>query len=319
MPGQVRLALCSWLLSLLVQPVAVILEVPDHDCVFDRASLSFAGDDRQQALCLLRPLELYGRSGPALERLPEFLDRHVGSSIRGGQSSSEWQSPVLALEAFLERSAISQGEVGGGLLEPLSSTEAEFGPPVQARYFVLHDTSHPNLLDAPAFPADINESTWVHNQVDRWQEGENSKAHVFVGRDGSSATAVPFSRGWRATKLEVKVVGEASRGLFLHVEHVQPRRSVPEGPPGNDGIAPVPGFAPLQLERSALLYVVASVRGGRWLIPAYHHNVDAPLVGAHDDPQNFPLEDWAATVERIWLQLSTDEGAVSGSSGSEGW
>jgi hypothetical protein len=71
------------------------------------------------------------------------------------------------------------------------------------------------------------------------------------------------------------------------------------GPANNDLIAPVPGFSDAQLERLALVYVAASLRRSRWLIPAFHAVIDHEYVGGHDDPQQFDLEKWAGFVQRF--------------------
>jgi hypothetical protein len=62
-------------------------------------------------------------------------------------------------------------------------------------------------------------------------------------------------------------------------------------------------FTPAQQDRLALLYVVASVRAGAWLIPAYHATIDENLAGGHDDPQGFNLADWASRVDALAARL----------------
>jgi hypothetical protein len=110
--------------------------------------------------------------------------------------------------------------------------------------------------------------------------------------------------------------------MFLHIENIQPRlveRDVKQDEHGehnlqywklkwnetknenewvcrNDYIAPSPGFTAAQMDRLALIYVVASVRRGSWMIPAFHAAVDAGISDAHDDPQNFDLADWAGRI-----------------------
>lgn len=133
--------------------------------------------------------------------------------------------------------------------------------------------------------------------------GRNSKAHVFVNRLGATLTGHDFGEPWRATKLELNVIGVPSRGLFLHIELVQPRRRDPKVGGENDQIAPDPGFTQAQYDRLAQLYVAASVRGGTWLIPAFHGAIDDGIKGAHDDPQNFDLEQFAASVAALRQQL----------------
>lgn len=105
---------------------------------------------------------------------------------------------------------------------------------------------------------------------------------VLVGHD--------FSVPWRATKREI-AAGAASRGLFLHVELLQPRRRDPAAAgAANDRLAPVPGISTAQYTKLSLAYVMASRRADVWLIPAFHAAIDEGLTGGHDDPQHFSLE-----------------------------
>ena len=48
----------------------------------------------------------------------------------------------------------------------------------------------------------------------------------------------------------------------------------------NDAQAPTPGFTAAQYDGLALLYVIASVRAGAWLVPAFHAPIDADIRGA---------------------------------------
>jgi hypothetical protein len=127
-----------------------------------------------------------------------------------------------------------------------------------------------------------------------------SKVNVVTNRVGASRTITDFNlaRTRPATKLEMNSVAPQARKVFLHVENIQPRIK-PAGSWGH--IAPDPGFSPSQIHRLALVYVAASVRAGRWLIPALHFNVDsgATALEPHDDPQKFDLAAWTAAVESI--------------------
>jgi hypothetical protein len=49
---------------------------------------------------------------------------------------------------------------------------------------------------------------------------------------------------------------------------------------------------------------VASVRAGSWLIPAYHSVIDEGISNKHDDPQNFELASFAASLERLMAELA---------------
>lgn len=264
------------------QPSSIPPDAGEPLCGFDVTSLSFAGDERQQAQCLLRHVLPGGVADTGID-LPHALAERVGWPVLISRSQ---------MRAYLAAHGISEADLGGPLDEPVSQTEAG----VPARYFVIHDTSSPNLLGAP-FPDDVNDAAWPGNNLTQWQKGDGSVAHVFINRAGQSVTAIDFSRGWRATKLESQVVGQASRGRFLHIENEQPRRSSPTQSPGNDAIAPTPGFTDAQLHRLALVYIAASVRAGIWLIPAQHALIDSGIPGGHDDPQNFDLGKWAASVD----------------------
>ncbi len=262
-------------------------------CRFDAGRLSFAGTPTVQARCLLRPVLPAGQLGPELATLPAPLDELVGNPV---------DVTRRALASHLEARGIGPGEIGGPLSRPVSRAAGAAAGSAAVRYFVIHDTSTPNLLAATSFPRGIDTEGWPHNHLQRWRQGSASKAHVFVARTGSSLTALDFATPWRATKLE-NAAGVRSRGLFLHVEMVQPRRSDPSGTRGNNRLAPEPGFTAPQLERVALLYVAASVRRGEWLIPAFHAAVDGGLLDGHDDPQRFSLGAWARRVAALRAAL----------------
>ena len=72
----------------------------------------------------------------------------------------------------------------------------------------------------------------------------------------------------------------------------------------NDALAPNPGFSDIQYDRLALIYTIASVRAGRWLIPAFHVAIDSGIRGGHDDPQNFDVAAFAASIERLAKALA---------------
>ncbi len=253
-------------------------------CKFDVGSLAFGGSPVDQAECLLSPVGQWGTVGSPLQQLPTPLDALVGKPVTIERSK---------FEQFLERRQISLDAIGGSLADSLSRARNNDPHSPLARYFVIHDTSSPNF-EAQPFPSDIDSSDRI-NSLSHLPD----VVHVFVNRLGASRTLHGFGTPWRATRFESKVVGLSSKGLFLHVELIQPRRSDPAGGVGNDAIAPNPGFTDAQLERLALLYVAASLRAGTWLVPSYHAAIDFGLVDAHDDPQQFNLAAWAAKIDRI--------------------
>ena len=260
-------------------------------CGFDRATMRYAGTPAQQAKCLLRIAASTGGLTP--ERpLPPRFEQLVGQTTT--------VTPA-ALDAYLKRVRVNPSDIGGAdLTKPLSVTAAG----VSAAYFVIHDTSTPNYL-TKAFGPEIDSLSWSFNSnLKRWKMGDQSIAHVFIARTGSSVTALDYSVPWRATRTESCLLGVASRGLFIHNELVQPRRSDPRLKPGNDGRAPSVPFLPAQLDRLALAYVAASVRAGHWLIPAFHASIDEAIPGGHDDPRDFDLADWAARVGHVIEDLS---------------
>jgi hypothetical protein len=195
---------------------------------------------------------------------------------------------AVSLKRYLAAHGITEASIGGLLSAPLTTT----------RYFVIHDTSSPYLKNNP-FPANINEATWAGNNLSRWQPLKVT--HVYVNRLGDSATARNFERTKVATKYENR--GPGRRGLFVHIELIQPRRRDPLGGPNNDAVGPLPGFPAKQLDRLALLYVAASVRRGRWLLPAFHAAIDAGIPDAHDDPQNFDLNGWLSSLQSLLTEL----------------
>ena len=101
--------------------------------------------------------------------------------------------------------------------------------------------------------------------------------------------------------------GGALRGLFLHSELVQPRRSAPGHGWHNDAQTPDPAFTAAQYDRLALLYTIASVRRGKWLIPAFHAAIDAEIPNGHDDPLNFDIDSFADSLDRLVAKLEQSE------------
>jgi hypothetical protein len=244
-------------------------------CRFDRGTLQFSGTPVQQAQCLLRPVARWGKVATAPAVLPPVLEAVVGQPVDIDRTQ---------LHGHLAAVGLDESSVGGSL-----------DGPTGARYFVFHDTSSPWLGDAPGFPPDDAPSL---NNLSTYKL-PNAVAHVFVNRTGQTLLGHDFSVPWRATKMESQVIGAPARGLFLHIELLQPRRRDPAGGSKNDALAPTPGFTAVQYERLAQLYTAASVRAGRWLVPAFHAAIDEGLADAHDDPQNFVLADFAAALERL--------------------
>jgi hypothetical protein len=258
-------------------------------CRFDTEVLAFAGPPAAQAACLLRPVRRGGYIALQPVRLPPILAASVGR-------------PVEVDRARLRRHLAATGlkRAGFGSIDAAVSRSAAGQP---ARYFVIHDTSWPDLGDAP-FPADLDTSPHINRLAG--YAGPQSVAHAFVNRRGEVLRGHDFSVPWRATKLETQVIGEASKGLFLHVELIQPRRRDSGGAILDETIGPTPGFSQAQYDRLALLYLCASARAGEWLIPAFHAALDEGLSDGHDDPQNFELGRFATALASVLDQVNLE-------------
>lgn len=245
-------------------------------CRFDTATLRFAGTAEAQTVCLLRKVKPKG-SGAVVQSIPPWLLARVDRPV---------DLEVAQVRRYLDRNGIDTADLGG----PLASGDAS-----TRRYFVIHDTSSPELPNATAFPADIDLPGHWTNRLTGWT-GLSNKVNLIISRDGRSRTFVDWAtdRPASATKVEVKF--NAARRVFVHVENIQVRMR----PPGSWAWrAPDPGFGAAQTQRLALAYIVASLRAGRWLIPAYHFNIDAGIPDGHDDPQNVDLADWVSRAEAI--------------------
>jgi hypothetical protein len=253
-------------------------------CKFDVETQTFAGSAKDQAACLLRKVKILGNVDGQLAVIPPNLAGVIGQPT--GVSKAK-------LRQFIAGLGLDEAGLGGSLDAALSHGNNNNPHAPLARYFVIHDTSSPNFGNKP-FPSDIDASNQV-NGLSPYKSAANAKAHVFLNRRGELYIGHEFSVPWRATKLENKI-GIPSKGMFLHIENIQPRRAHPQQADGN---APTPGFTPAQYDRLALLYVAASVRGGTGLVPAFHAAIDQGLSDGHDDPQNFSLDEFDAALGRV--------------------
>ncbi|HQU83351.1 MAG TPA: hypothetical protein PKY59_09515 [Pyrinomonadaceae bacterium] len=261
-------------------------------CKFDEKTLQFVGTPLEQAKCLLRPNKIGGNLGKELKELPKPLPKLIGEKV---------QIKKEKLRKYLEKHKISEENLGGNLDEPLALATLPNGEKIPSLYFIIHDTSSPYLKDEP-FPENFNtDKLWKGNDLSVWIK--QPVAHIFVNRLGESLTTTPFNetvrKGW-GTKFARDFQKADGKALQIHIELIQPRRRDPNNSnPKNDLTAPYPGFTEKQYERLALLYICASIRRGNWLIPAYHSAIDAGIVDAHDDPQNFELEKFASHLKKL--------------------
>ena len=252
------------------------------ECRFDRETLSFAGTPLEQAICLLRKVEQGGVRQSQV--LPAVLTRLMRDG--GAPSQAMLEAALAAFPEPYRTYAVEHAR------DPVSQTEA--GLPLA--YFVIHDTSTPFYHSEP-FPKRL-ESDLLVNSFEPYIVGQ-PVAHIFLNRVGQIWAGHDFVEPWRATKLESYLIGPAARGRFTHIETVQPRRFMPGTNSLDNTYGPEPGFSEAQYKMLAALYVYASARAGKWLIPAQHNTVDAGIPGAHDDPQNFELERFGDELEKL--------------------
>jgi hypothetical protein len=260
-------------------------------CGFNSEALSFRGTPAQQAMCLMRGMDATRNLGPPLEGLPPGLAKRIGETT--GLPTRE------TLSAYLSKLDL-EWDFAAYLWQPLSRAHDNDPDAPMAKYFVIHDTSGP-YYGHRAFPDDINVNPKVNNLRSFACSDEWGKAHVVVNRMGDSLLNHDFSIPWRETKFEQAAeFGGALKGLFVHIEMIQPRRA---GAGRGDGHSPDPAFTPAQYDRLALLYTIVSVRAGRWLVPAFHAALDADIRNGHDDPLNFKVDSFADSVDRLMEKL----------------
>jgi hypothetical protein len=263
-------------------------------CQFDPQTSSFAGDAVEQARCLLTPVLKGGYLGERLEKLPPAFQDYVGNAK---------DMPSLDALRRLLRERGLEDMFGPALSNPVSHAHDNDPISRSATYFVLHDTSSPNF-GTKAWPPDIDGDAKINNLARYACSNNIEPAHIFINRSGEILHPHDFGKPWRATKFETATnFAHALRGLFLHNELIQPRKHEPGYRRRNDFQAPFPGFPPAQYDALALVYVVASVRAGFWLIPGYHAVIDEGIYDKHDDPQNFDLNAFAESLERLRAQL----------------
>lgn len=262
-------------------------------CNFNFDTLSYAGTPAEQAACLLTPVKRGGFLGDKRASMPPFFVSHVGQTV---------ELPGKAkLAALLNERGV--GDMAASLDKPVSRGHDDNPNARPATYFVIHDTSTPNFGELP-WPVGIDTDPKINNLKRYHCDNDIERAHVFINRQGAVLFSHDFSVPWRATKFETAANFELKlRGLYLHIELIQPRRRAREFRGKNDYEAPEPGFSAAQYEALALVYAAASVRAGFWMIPGFHSVIDEKIANKHDDPQNFRLEDFAEALDRLRERL----------------
>ena len=278
-------------------------------CGFDPQTLSFSGTAVEQARCLMRGMDHSRNLAPPMETLPPALAARVGSEA--GLPSRE------LLSSFLSKQDL-EWDFAAYLWQPVSRADDNDPNAPMARYFVIHDTSGPNFGHR-SFPADVDATAKFNNLYNFACSDGWGKAHIVVNRAGDMLVDHELAIPWRETKFEQAAnFNGALKGLFLHVELVQPRRSASGRGRRNDAQSPDPAFTTAQYDRLALLYIIASVRAEHWLIPAFHAAIDADIRNGHDDPLNFDVEKFADGLQGVVAKLQTPAHAQTVSSAPAG-
>tara|TARA_R110002074_G_scaffold368728_1_gene543280 strand:- start:84 stop:938 length:855 start_codon:yes stop_codon:yes gene_type:complete len=257
---------------------------------FSIKNQAFKGSKITQAEYLLHHVKPMGILARDSTVLPQFLHKLMNDDVS--------VVSISEIDIYLSDYHLDYSDVGGSIQDSLSRNKKG----ASAKYFVIHDTSTPNFLNKD-FPSNINEDSWKQNDVEvRW--GKRNGPHAFIGRTGKTFFPINFSVPWRATGFENETLNKAiSRGLFVHIELVQPRKSKTGKWKDNDIIAPDPGFTQEQYDKLALLYICTSARAQNWLVPAYHAVLDQGLKNGHDDPQNFKLNKFSDNIEALVKEL----------------
>lgn len=267
----------TFILAGIALPLSGLQAAEFGGCRFDSNAGQFRGNKGQQLDCLLKRVRPRG-AGADVQPIPAWLGAKVWTTF----------VPTTAqLNAALQAAGADASTLTPRLLT---------GDRTSLRYFVIHDTSSPEI-SAPSFPANMNTGAYSGNRLTGWRSMDG-RINLIISRDGRSRPIVDWgaTRNRPATKIEQSDRAGAWRRTFVHVENIQPRLK----PAGSWAwIAPEPGLSAAQEQRLALAYIIASARAGRWLMPAYHFNIDQGLPDGHDDPQKMNLASWSARVEAI--------------------
>lgn len=260
-------------------------------CPFDQTHLSFVGTAVEQARCLLRFVKRVG----IVDDTPATLPTVLNDLLSAPQSLDVTKTQ---LRNYLSQHNIPESATGGSISDPVSRADTNNPSARLAQYFVIHDTSS-KLQPGQTFdPNFINTASWSGNRLSNLTRG---KTHIYITRLGETLTDADYSTPRRATQFELHPPHTLFRGLFLHHELVQPRM----GQGSSDAESPDPGFTQIQYERLALQYLLASVRRGSWMVPAFHCVLDLH-VGDHDDPQRFNLAAWGTALEAMRAAVRGD-------------
>ncbi|MCT4534385.1 MAG: hypothetical protein N4A52_03555 [Halodesulfovibrio sp.] len=255
-------------------------------CYWNSGTMLFSGDAVGQALCLTPAVGANGGVGGIDEGLPSTLDELVGR---------EFDFSRDAIEAYVAAHGLRENEVGGALGLRVSRARGE-----PAVYFVVHDSNGPDF-GSRRFSPDINVSARIndlHQFGRRW--------HVLIGRNGESATLIDFFSPLRSTYFETRGSAAQKKGRFLHVGLLQPIRTYAKDTvKKQNALIPQPAYTNDQYRRLAQVYVIASFRAERWLIPAFAAQLNkcAQSPVFLGGPKGFDLAKWAKALRSVYREI----------------
>ena len=255
-------------------------------CGFDPETLSFAGAPAEQARCLMRGMDASRNLGRPLDALPPALASHIG------QASG--LPPRDVLSAFLSKQNL-EWDFAAYLWQPLSRAKDNDPHAPMARYLVIHDTSGPSF-GRRSFPSDLDVNPKVNSLAgfkctDGW-----GKAHVVVNREGGMLLdhdlSVAVARDQVRARRQFRRRPEGAFPPCRNDPAAAERRALAQRRTDSG-----PKLHHAQYDRLALIYTIASVRAGRWLVPAFHAAIDAHIRNGHDDPLNFNVQSFANSLD----------------------
>jgi hypothetical protein len=203
-------------------------------CAFDQTTLSFHGDGVEQARCLMRGMDETRNLGAQMAMMPAPLADRVGNEA--GLPTRE------VLSTYLSKLDL-EWDFAQYLWLPISRANDNDPTAPMARYFVIHDTSGPNFGHR-AFPEEVDNGNSKINSLNKFRCSDGwGKAHVVINRSGDMLLNHELEIPWRETKFEQAAnFSGALKGLFLHVELIQPRRAASSRSRHNDAQKPQSGF-----------------------------------------------------------------------------
>lgn len=221
----------------------------------------------EKAQCLLKS-----------DRNPVVLPRNFKSLL----SESVYESDLISWRddsgVRLHFEYVRRMRGGGHIGGPLKDR-------IPAQYFVIHSVTPGSSSTISEEESDLR---ILHQHEVRAERGrinlnalhESGLFHVYAFRDGRSVTVADFIDVRRTSNL---VTSGIDPRLFTHVGVEVPSSNSPSN---------ILSFTEAQAQTLALVYVVASIRAERWLIPAFHSSLEPTFKHYQIEPNSLWLWDY---------------------------